>query len=347
MGSACWLSSGRSRIYEMARDSRRPSSSGRPKRPAGHGSTATWSKSVMPRARIAACQRGSALTASPASQLSSSRIVGQTPSTFCTDTTWRVVSETSASSAASSGPATSRNRTRRSTASRPPASKAATTSLWGSSRWTSAKRGSSGTRSSARSSATASRISSAPSGSRGWGNLARLPGVGLGRGAARTGKDLVEPLERVVVEGDLERAQTAVELLERARPDDRRGDGRLREQPGDGDVGGLLAEVGAQLLPGLELVVQPVGRHLHAVGGAPALSGLADGAAEQAAAERAPRQDADAVGLARRDHLELDQARVEVVEALLRHESERSPPPRRLVGGDDVPAGEVGAADVD
>ncbi len=55
---------------------------------------------------------------------------------------------------------------------------------------------------------------------------------------------------------------------------------------------------------------------------------------------------ADPVGLTRRQHLELDHAGVEVVQALLRHQPQRAPPPGGLVGLHDVPAGEVRAADV-
>ena len=55
----------------------------------------------------------------------------------------------------------------------------------------------------------------------------------------RAGQDLVEPVQRLVVEVDLERAQRLLELLDGARADDRRGHARLVQQPGQGDVGGL------------------------------------------------------------------------------------------------------------
>ncbi len=137
--------------------------------------------------------------------------------------------------------------------------------------------------------------------------------------------------ERVGVELDVERTHGAVDLLDRARADDRRGDHRVGEQPRQRDVGGCVAELGAELLPLLELrthVLDPVLDVLVA----PATSGRTVGehAAEQPAAERAPRDHADPVVLARREHLELDGAGVEVVEALLRHEAERAPRVPRL-----------------
>ena len=85
---------------------------------------------------------------------------------------------------------------------------------------------------------------------------------------------------------------------------------------------------------------------LDALAGATALGDLAQRPAQQASAERAPRDDADPVRLTRRQHLELDHAGVEVVEALLRHQPQRAPPPGGLVGLHHVPAGEVRAADV-
>src|SRR5262249_17035045 len=79
---------------------------------------------------------------------------------------------------------------------------------------------------------------------------------------------------------------------------------------------------------------------------APALGELAERTAEQSAPERAPRDHADPVRTARREHLELDGARREVVQALLRDQAQEV---ARRGGGvrlRDVPAGEVAAADV-
>src|SRR5262249_56171040 len=73
---------------------------------------------------------------------------------------------------------------------------------------------------------------------------------------------------------------------------------------------------------------------------------LAERTAEQSAPERTPRDHADPVRTARREHLELDGARGEVVQTLLRDQSQEV---ARRGGGVrlcDVPAGEVAAADV-
>ena len=69
-----------------------------------------------------------------------------------------------------------------------------------------------------------------------------LPGVGLGCLAAGAGPDLVELRQRGIRQLDLERPQAAGQLLDRARPDDRRGDDRVVQQPGQRDIGGLLAQ---------------------------------------------------------------------------------------------------------
>lgn len=62
-----------------------------------------------------------------------------------------------------------------------------------------------------------------------WDSAHELPGVGLWRGAARARPDLVEAGDRLVVELDLKGAKGAVELLDRARTDDGRRDGRLMQ----------------------------------------------------------------------------------------------------------------------
>lgn len=53
------------------------------------------------------------------------------------------------------------------------------------------------------------------------------PCVGFGCGSAWSGEDFVELLEGLFVEADLQRAQTAFQLLNGARSDDRGGDGGL------------------------------------------------------------------------------------------------------------------------
>src|SRR5262249_17827052 len=62
----------------------------------------------------------------------------------------------------------------------------------------------------------------------------RLPGPGLGRCAARAGEELVEAIEGGRLERYFDRAQRLLELLHRAGPDDRRGDGLLVQEPGEG-----------------------------------------------------------------------------------------------------------------
>ncbi len=68
-------------------------------------------------------------------------------------------------------------------------------------------------------------------------------------------EDVVEPLERVGVERDVQGPDGGVELLLRARTDDRCGDRRLVQQPGQGDVAGLVAEVVGEVLVLADLVV--------------------------------------------------------------------------------------------
>jgi hypothetical protein len=92
---------------------------------------------------------------------------------------------------------------------------------------------------------------------RGW--FRTRPGIGLGGCAAGTGEDGVDRAQRVGRERDLEGAQRGtVELAQRARPDDRAGDAILGQEPRQRYGGRLLAEVGTQLLPPLELWAQLV-----------------------------------------------------------------------------------------
>src|SRR5205823_6116899 len=112
------------------------------------------------------------------------------------------------------------------------------------------------------------------------------------------------------------------QLLHRARPDDRRGDGGVGEQPGERDVGGRLAELAAEGLVRLELRAVPLDALLQPFARPAALLRLLERAAEQAARERAPRNHPDAVRAARGEHLQLDRARAQVVEALLGDEPE-------------------------
>ena len=97
----------------------------------------------------------------------------------------------------------------------------------------------------------------------------RAPGR-RGRGRSR------RAVERVAVEMRSRVPQRAVELLDGARTDDRRGHDRVGQQPRERDVGRSLAELGAELLPRVERArAATPPRALHAVARAPAVA-LAD-----------------------------------------------------------------------
>jgi len=67
------------------------------------------------------------------------------------------------------------------------------------------------------------------------------------------GEDLVEPGQRLVVEGDVQGPRRGVEVCLGARIDDRRGDRRLVQQPGQRDVARLGVELVGEVLVGLDL----------------------------------------------------------------------------------------------
>src|SRR5205823_304132 len=101
----------------------------------------------------------------------------------------------------------------------------------------------------------------------------------------------------------------------RARADDRAGDPRSRQQPGERDVRRLVPQLGAQVLVGLHLVVVALHELLRATFRAPfALGLLAEDPAQESAVQRTPGDDAETVVLRGRDDLELDLASREVVE---------------------------------
>src|SRR5439155_15631170 len=121
------------------------------------------------------------------------------------------------------------------------------------------------------------------------------PGVGLRRLAPGAGPDAVEARELLGGERDLERPEAPGHLFHRARSDDRRRDGGVGEQPGERDVGGRLAELAAEALVRLELRAIPLDALPEPLARAATLLRLLERAAEQAAPERAPRDDPDAV----------------------------------------------------
>src|SRR5580692_1416718 len=114
------------------------------------------------------------------------------------------------------------------------------------------------------------------------------PGVVLRRGPV-PGEQVVEPLEGVIFEPQGDRALRVVELSSGARPDDGGGDPVLMQQPGQRDVGRLLAELVAQVLVGLDLRVLALDRRLRPAPEAPtSLTFLLEHAAEQPAVQRGP-----------------------------------------------------------
>src|SRR6185295_16174774 len=96
-----------------------------------------------------------------------------------------------------------------------------------------------------------------------------------------------------------------------------------------------------------ELVALLVHALLEVFARAPALGALLEGAAEQTTAERAPGNEAHPVAAARRDHLQLDHAIVEMIDALLADQRQEEALFGDLIGLGDVPAGEVARRHVD
>src|ERR1700730_9403084 len=90
-------------------------------------------------------------------------------------------------------------------------------------------------------------------------SAARLPGVRFGRRSARAREDLVERLQRVLVELQLDRAQRrALELFERPRADDRCRHAGLMQKPCERHGRRFLSQLRAQLLPPFELRPHPL-----------------------------------------------------------------------------------------
>src|SRR5205823_5960765 len=135
-----------------------------------------------------------------------------------------------------------------------------------------------------------------------------LPGVGLGSRSAGARKNLVDFLVQGGIELDLERLERARELLSGARSDDGSGDGRVGEQPRDGDVGRFVSQLSAERLVAGEIRPVLLAVALGPVVVAPSRvrAALAPGTGEQAARERTPGNHPHAVLGARRQNLELD-----------------------------------------
>ena len=81
--------------------------------------------------------------------------------------------------------------------------------------------------------------------------------------------DLVDPVEHRLVEDDVGGGELALELLHRARPDDRGGDRGVVEHEGDGELdegdAGLVGEL-RELLDGVELALVGGQREVEALG---------------------------------------------------------------------------------
>src|SRR6185436_18182553 len=110
---------------------------------------------------------------------------------------------------------------------------------------------------------------------------------------------------------------------------------------------GFLTELGAQLLPLLQLRSHLLDA-LQRQGTLTARRLLvAEHSTEHPTRERAPRNQPHPIVAAGGQHFELDRANQEVVVALLTDQSERVARPRPFVRLRDMPAGKVAAADID
>src|SRR4051794_1289960 len=107
-----------------------------------------------------------------------------------------------------------------------------------------------------------------------------LPGVRLW-GRSRSRPDLVESFRAVVVEVHGQRAEVSLQLLDRHRPDDCGGDDGVAQQPGQGHLRRVGAQLPTQPFVGLELVAVPLDSRVLAAG--------FDGAGEQPGVERTVR----------------------------------------------------------
>ena len=112
--------------------------------------------------------------------------------------------------------------------------------------------------------------------------------VGLGRLAARSRKDLVELVERVLVEFNCRGSHGALELLNRARANDWRRDDRVVQQPRKRNLAWRMADVATQALVLLELLTLVLDLLREFIAGAAPGIVFLERPAQQAAAERAP-----------------------------------------------------------
>src|SRR2546423_97775 len=160
-----------------------------------------------------------------------------------------------------------------------------------------------------------------------------------------------DPLDVLVGQGHLQRAERVLQVFEFRRADDRCGDARLTQQPGQRHLGRLDALVRSHVVDRLhhgevvvgvegvaELVVVRAYRAL--------LAATATVAGEQTAGQRAPRDHAHPGGQAVRDHLPLLLAVHQVVVVLHRHEPRPAVRLRGVLHRGELPGVHAGRAEV-
>src|SRR5579883_1542088 len=183
----------------------------------------------------------------------------------------------------------------------------------------------------------------------------RLGGIVAERSMSRLGTQRVGALETLrvaAIQGNLQRGDGLIDMLRPGRADD---GGRLRllaQDPGQRELAGrdlprlrdLVQRLGQSRVLGpteplIGIVVRPraLGRALPAP----------IGAAQEPARHRAIGQQADALGLAERDHLALVLAPEQIVVMLHRRERAEAAQSGRVDGLGELPARHVGRADVE
>lgn len=172
-----------------------------------------------------------------------------------------------------------------------------------------------------------------------------LPGVGLRGGAARTREYFIQALHHGFIEFDLKRAQGAFELLQRARSDNRSGNGRVLQHPGKSDVilgfAQLLAESGKLFQLRAVLLYA-----LRIASAARALDFFKGIASQQSPVQRTPRNHAETQLLRSGEHFEFRQSAGQAVFVLLGNETEEVTALGRGLRNRNLPSGKVAGSDV-
>src|SRR5215211_1007791 len=170
---------------------------------------------------------------------------------------------------------------------------------------------------------------------------AALPGVRL-RTFPRPRPDSVESFHNLGVQLHGQRAEVRPQLIDRRRSDDRGGDDRVAQQPGQRHLRRLRAQLPAQPFIGFELIAVRLDAVLRRVVEDASLGG----SFEQAGMQRAVRDQTDGKAAKRGDQLQLHGSLGEVVQALLGCQTHEVACRGGALGEGHVPAGEVPAADV-